>query len=224
MRNTIFTRRFLAALLAISVLSNLVLLIRLTHPNEWQRLELYFHRAPAVRADDHVRGSSSGLTVIEYGDFECPFCAGMHEVMRELAASGDVRWVYRHYPLTAIHAHALPAAEAAECAGEQGAFWIYADSLSARHDEMGKTNFVALAGAVGLDQHRFADCLRTARHRPRVLRQIEEGRDIRVRATPTIFVSGERYEGFESAGELRRQLGLSSGSRTDAPSEEDLRR
>lgn len=205
---TIFTRRFLATLLAISILSNLVLLTRLTHPDEWRRFSLSFKRPPAIRADDHVRGPASAITVIEYGDFECPFCAGMHEVMRELAASGDVRWVYRHYPITAIHAHALPAAEAAECAGEQGSFWSYADSLSARHDEMAETDFVALAGTMGLDPHRFDDCMRMARHRPKVLRQVEEARAISVEATPTFFVGSERYEGFASAVELRHQLGL----------------
>lgn len=212
MWNAIFTRRFLATLLAISVLSNVVLLVRLTHPDEWRRFELSFQRPPAVRADDHVLGSESALTVIEYGDFECPFCAGMHEVMRELAASGDVRWVYRHYPLTAIHDHALPAAEASECADEQGAFWSYADSLSARHDDMANTDFVALAGMMGLDRNRFADCMDTSRYRSKVLSQIEEGRAIRLQATPTFFVRGERYEGFASAAELRRQLGLETAA------------
>lgn len=208
MLDAIFTRRFLAVLLAISIVSNLILLWRLT-PDARRQLTLSFQRAPAVRGDDHLRGTGTGPTLIEYGDFECPFCAGMHEAMRELTDRAGVRWVYRHYPLTDIHPHAFRAAEASECAAEQGAFWPFADSLSVRYDRIGETDFVVLAGQLGLDELRFADCIRTARYRSKVLLHTEEGRTMRLRATPTYFIDRRRYEGFASADELRRQLGLS---------------
>ncbi len=108
---------------------------------------------------DHMRGSlDAPVTVVEYGDFECPYCGQAEPVVRELLADfGDVRYVWRHLPLTDVHPHAQLAAEAAEAAAEQGAFWEMHDLLLAHQDALDPDDVLGYAEQLGLDVDRFRE-------------------------------------------------------------------
>ena len=112
---------------------------------------------------DHIRGPlDAPVTVLEYGDFECPYCGQAEPVVRELLREhGDVGYVWRHLPLNDVHPNAQRAAEAAEAAAEQGAFWEMHDLLLERQDALGYRDLVGYARELGLDVERFQDDLRT---------------------------------------------------------------
>src|SRR6202044_1601077 len=108
-------------------------------------------------ARDRVRGPASApVTIVEYGDFECPFCGQAEPVLRELLAGhGDVRYVWRHLPLNDVHPHAQAAAEAVEAAADQGAFWPMHDLLLTHQGDLLMRDLVGYAGEVGIDVKRF---------------------------------------------------------------------
>jgi Na+/H+ antiporter NhaA len=146
---------------------------------------------------DHIRGPlAAPVTVVEYGDFECPYCGQAEDVVRELLADfGDVRYVWRHLPLTDVHPHAELAAEAAEAAAMQGRFWDMHDLLMERQDELTVKDLMRHAEELGLDMDDFREALRTRRGRPRVLRDVESADQSGVAGTPTFFVNGRRHHG-----------------------------
>jgi Na+/H+ antiporter NhaA len=147
---------------------------------------------------DHVRGPEGDVpvTVVEYGDFECPYCGQAEPVIRELLRDfGDVRYVWRHLPLNDVHPGAQLAAEAAEAAADQGAFWPMHDLLLARQDALGPRDLVRYAEALGLDVERFTDALRTHAGAARIAEDVD-GADLSgVSGTPTFFVNGRRHHG-----------------------------
>ena len=125
-----------------------------------QLVDLYIDVDPER---DHVRGPLHGapVTVVEYGDFECPFCGQAEPVVRELLRDfADVRYVWRHLPLSDVHPHAKAAAFAAEAAAEQGAFWEMHDLLLAHQDALRPADLIAYAEQLGLDLERFTTNLR----------------------------------------------------------------
>lgn len=116
---------------------------------------------PELSDADHVRGDADApVTIYEYSDFECPFCSRFHPTMVQALQEydGKVKWVYRHFPLS-FHPSALPAANAAECAGEQGKFWEYADELFANQTSLGAALYTKIAGDLGLNMSKFDDCV-----------------------------------------------------------------
>ena len=128
---------------------------------------------------DHIRGPDAApVTLVEYGDYECPYCGRAEVVIRELLDSfGDeLRYVWRHLPLNDVHSHAQMAAEAAEAAGAQGGFWDMHDRLLAHQDELTPTDLTRHAEELGLDVERFWDELRTREHAARVDRRRGERR------------------------------------------------
>ena len=146
---------------------------------------------------DHVRGPlEAPVTVVEYGDFECPYCGQAEPVVRELLRDfGDVRYVWRHLPLTDVHPNAQLAAEAAEAASDQGAFWEMHDLLLARQDSLGFDDVVGYAEQLGLDVELFANELRGHAGAGRVAEDVD-GADLSgVSGTPTFFVNGRRHYG-----------------------------
>jgi protein-disulfide isomerase len=146
---------------------------------------------------DHVRGPADALvTLVEYGDLECPYCNQAEPVVRELLAGfGDLRYVWRHLPLDDVHPHARLAAEATEAAGAQGMFWEMHDLLFEHQDALRKTDLVRYAAELGLDVDRFADELRRRVYAPRVDGDVD-GADLSgVSGTPTFFVNGHRHNG-----------------------------
>lgn len=150
---------------------------------------------PAPNEDDHIIGSlDAPITIIEYSDFECSFCARAHPRFKELVEmyEGDVAWVYRHFPLN-IHPNAEDAAEASECVAEllgNDAFWTYGDSLFAEQRNLNETTYVRLAADLGADTEAFEACLASDRHVARVQSDLEDVLQAGGRGTPfSVLVS-----------------------------------
>jgi Thioredoxin len=132
-----FLLGFLAVFSLCSLLLNGVFVFHLSHPSFWRDFKLSWLHPPPVRASDHIRGDSNApVTVVEYADFQCPYCQQMHAALQTAVQEGRIRWVYRHFPLSSIHPLAFKEAEAAECAGAQGKFWEYADALRRKPDSV----------------------------------------------------------------------------------------
>jgi len=146
---------------------------------------------------DHVRGAiDAPVTVVEYGDFECPYCGQAEPVVRELIRGfSDVRYVWRHLPLNDVHPHAQLAAEAAEAAADQDAFWEMHDLLLDNQDALQTDDLIAYADQLGLDVERFTDSLREHSGAARVAEDID-GADLSgVSGTPTFFINSRRQHG-----------------------------
>jgi Na+/H+ antiporter NhaA len=146
---------------------------------------------------DHVRGPiEAPVTVVEYGDFECPYCGQAEPVVRELLGDfGDVRYVWRHLPLSDVHPHAQLAAEAAEAGADQGAFWEMHDLLLAHQGALNPGDLVGYAEQLGLDVERFSDDLRRHSGASRVAEDVDSADLSGVSGTPTFFVNGRRHYG-----------------------------
>jgi protein-disulfide isomerase len=151
-----------------------------------------------ISARDHVRGPATApVTLVEYGDFECPFCGAAYGSVNQLIQIiGDrMRFAYRHFPLTQIHPHAQQAAEAAEAAGAQDRFWEMHDLLFEHQDRLDTQYLLAYATALRLDVERFAFELDTHVHVPRIREDFSSGVRSGVNGTPTFFVNGIRHDG-----------------------------
>lgn len=195
------TPRWMLALLAVSILTNLLFAYRIYLPRWVQRWHEAMAVLPPVQAGEHLRGPADArVTLVEYSDFQCPYCATLHQELREGAAG--VRWVYRHDTLNAGHPEANAAAEAAECAGEQGRFWDYADALFANQKELGSALYPRLAEKLGLDAPRFGACLSSGKYRALIRQESAGVADLHLVGTPTWFVNGKRYMGARDAKTL----------------------
>jgi diadenylate cyclase len=153
---------------------------------------------PPVTDRDHVRGPASApVTLVEYGDYECPTCGRMHPVLQELRENvGErLRFVFRHFPLDSVHPHARRAAEAAEAAAAQGRFWEMHDLIYNNQEDLEDEALGRYAAEIGLDVARFKDDLVESRYAPRVREDRFSGERSGVEGTPTFFVNGRRYEG-----------------------------
>jgi Na+/H+ antiporter NhaA len=150
---------------------------------------------------DHVRGPrDAAVTVVEYGDFQCPYCGLAEPAVRAILGSADVRFVWRHLPLTDVHPQAEIAAQAAEAAGDQGRFWEMHDLLLARQDHLLKPDLLGYAEQLGLDVPRFQKQLYSHMHQARVAQDVESADISGVSGTPTFFVNGRRqYGAFDAA-------------------------
>ena len=146
---------------------------------------------------DHLRGPAEApVTVVEYGDLECPYCGKAEPIVRELLADfGDVRYVWRHLPLSDVHPNAQAAAEASEAAAAQGAFWEMHDLLLEHQGELRLRDLVAYAERLELDLDRFRDDLRRHVHAPRVEEDVDSADISGVTGTPTFFVNERRHDG-----------------------------
>jgi Na+/H+ antiporter NhaA len=146
---------------------------------------------------DHVRGPlDAPVTVLEYGDFECPYCGQAEPVLRELLRDfGDVAYVWRHLPLNDVHPNAQRAAEAAEAAAKQGAFWEMHDLLLEHQDALAYRDLVGYARELGLDVDRFEEDLRTRTGAGRIAQDVDSADLSGVSGTPTFFVNALRHYG-----------------------------
>ena len=145
---------------------------------------------------DHVRGSANAMvTLVEYGDLECPYCGRAEPVVRELLRDADLRYVWRHLPLTDVHPHAQLAAEATEAAGAQGRFWEMHDRLLDHQDRLEPQHLLEHARDLGLDIERFKEDLVEHRHAARVARDVQSADHSGVAGTPTFFINGRRHHG-----------------------------
>jgi Na+/H+ antiporter NhaA len=146
---------------------------------------------------DHVRGPEDApVTVVEYADFECPYCGQAEPVVRELLRDfGDVRYVWRHLPLRDVHPRAQAAAEAAEAAAKQGAFWEMHDLLLDHQDALGPRDLMGYASSLGLDPERFRKDLVAHAGAARIDEDLESADLSSVSGTPTFFINGIRHYG-----------------------------
>jgi protein-disulfide isomerase len=151
-----------------------------------------------VNEHDHVLGPEiAPVTLVEYGDFECPYCAAASVIVKQvLEIMGDqLRFVFRHFPLTQIHPHAEPAAEAAEAAGAQGQFWEMHDVLYENQPRLDSRHLVLFAEELGIDIARFVRELEDGLYRDRVRGDFLGGVRSGVNGTPAFFINGARYDG-----------------------------
>ncbi len=173
---------------------------------------------------DHIRGPHSApVTLVEYGDYECPYCGQAEVVIRELLDEfGDeLRYVWRHLPLSDVHFNAQMAAEATEAAAAQGAFWSMHDSLLAEQDELTTTDLKRHAGELGLDVERFWDELRRRAHAERVAEDVASADASGVAGTPSFFINGQRHQGAYDVETLSRAVRTARAR--SGPSEAALR-
>jgi protein-disulfide isomerase len=162
---------------------------------------------------DHIRGPiTAPLTLLEYGDYECPFCAAAHPNIKQvLSELGDqLAFAYRHFPLTTIHPHAFTAAEAAEAAGAQGRFWEMHDLLFENQDRLSMDDLLVYAQLLGLSMDRFVADLQRHTYEPRVREDFMTGVRSGVNGTPTFFVNGVRHNGGVDANSLLEALAASA--------------
>ncbi len=152
-----------------------------------------------------MRGKAeSTVTLVEYGDLECSYCGQAEPIIRELptVCDDDLRYVFRHLPLSDVHLHAQMAAEAVEAAGTQGAFWEMRDLLSAHQDALTPLALSRYAESLGLNMEGFSEDLRQRRHAPRVSTDVASTDLSGVSGTPTFFVNGRRHHGVYEVAAL----------------------
>jgi protein-disulfide isomerase len=169
-----------------------------------------------VTIHDHVDGPSNApVTLVEYGDFQCPYCGAAYGELKQVRASlGDaLRFVFRHMPLVAIHPMAELAAEAAEAAGAQGRFWPMHDALYENQRQLSPALVTALATRLGLDMARFTADLRSRRHAEKIRQDIAGAERSGVQGTPAFFIDGRHYDGPYDAETLTEALQAVAGTR-----------
>lgn len=151
--------------------------------------------------------SQAPVRIVEFSDFQCPYCAQVAPKLRQLQARypGKVAVVYRHFPLESIHPHAFAAAVAAECAGEQGRFEPYHDALFASQDSIGKRPWSAYARQAGVpDAAAFETCVREQRFADRVRKDIEDGARAGIGGTPSYIFNGRMMSGSAAMAEMEK--------------------
>jgi len=147
---------------------------------------------------DHIMGPENApITIVEYGDYECSSCLNAVPIIKEVQKRlGDkLRFVFRHYPQSSIHARASIAAEVAEAAGELGKFWEMHEALFKHQKELTEIDFAHLALNLGIDVYKFETVRNREDHHRRVAADFESGRRNGVNKTPTFFINGRKYEG-----------------------------
>jgi protein-disulfide isomerase len=151
-----------------------------------------------VGANDHIRGpKTAAVTLVEYGDYECPFCGAAHPVVQALgqAFANDLRIVFRHFPLTQIHPNAESAAETAEFAGAHGLFWPMHDALFEQQRWLSIPLLISLVRAFQLSDRELLHALQVGTFRPKVRNDFLGGVRSGVNGTPTFFINNKRHNG-----------------------------
>lgn len=164
---------------------------------------------PSVLPNDPVRGPvSAAVTVIEYGDFQCEFCRLLEPELRRLLNTypQQLRLVWKDFPITDQHAEALQAAQAARCAGEQGAFWEMHEALLQQQQHLSAALYVSLAQDLGLQQQPFAACMEDVRVTAAIEQDARKAAEYGVDGTPYFFINGARLSNVASAQALRRTI------------------
>jgi protein-disulfide isomerase len=153
---------------------------------------------PPLSARDHIQGSpEASIVLVEYGDYECPYCGEAYPVVKELQQrlKGKMSFVFRNFPLANAHPHAEFAAEAAEAAAGQGKFWEMHDVLYENQQALEPDNLIEYGSALGLDMRRFTKELNEHVYVARVREDFRSGVRSGVNGTPTFFINGVRYNG-----------------------------
>jgi protein-disulfide isomerase len=169
----------------------------------------------AVGKSDHAQGPENApVTLVEYGDYQCPYCADVHSMIQSIAKTmgANLRFVFRHMPLNEMHPYAQYAAEAAEAAGAQGKFWEMHHGIYDHQSDLGSDLVHRLALTLELDMPRFEADMEARRFRPRVKRDFMGAMRSGVAATPAFFINGERYEGILEQRALLAALQRAQGA------------
>jgi protein-disulfide isomerase len=164
-------------------------------------------RADIETAGHPVRGPESApVTIVEFSDFECPFCAALIRTLDAVQRQyGDkVRIVYRQFPLTYMHTHAQKAAEASLCAHDQMRFWEFHDAMFANQRDLTVDALKRKAAGLNLDAQKFNQCLDSGKHAESVTKELDEGFAAGVQGTPTIFINGRMLFGNRAVADIRR--------------------
>jgi protein-disulfide isomerase len=140
---------------------------------------------------------SAPVTLVEYGDYECPYCGRAHPIVKEIQRrlGRNLCFAFRHFPLAQMHPHAQRAAEAAEAAGAQGQFWAMHDMLFEHQHALDDQHLLGYAAAIGLDVHQFSQDLANGVHTGKVREDFLSGVRSGVNGTPTFFINGHRHDG-----------------------------
>lgn len=160
---------------------------------------------PPVSESDRCLGlDDAPVTLVEYGDFECPHCGRAYPIVEEVRRimGRRLRFVYRHFPLSQVHPHAQHAAETAESAAAQSAFWRMHNTLFENQDALDDEHLVVYAKALALDARRVAIDLSEGKYEPRVQADFRSGVRSGVNGTPTFFINGRRHDGSWEVSEL----------------------
>ena len=151
----------------------------------------------AVGERDHVQGNADApLTLVEYGDYECPYCGAAYPIVKEIqrALGDELRFVFRNFPLGEIHPHAVQAAESAEAAAAQGRFWEMHDALYENQRQLRTNDLLSYAQRFGLDVEEFERALNEHTYEPRIQEDFLSGARSGVNGTPTFYVNGVRHD------------------------------
>ena len=170
---------------------------------------------PPVSARDHIQGRDDApLTLVEYADYQCPYCGEAHPVIKRLQKSlgKKLRFVFRNFPLTRAHPYALLAAQAAEAAGLQGKFWEMHDLIFENQEQLQPEALPAWAHKIGLDVNQFAKAVSERKVTIRIEEDYASGQESGVDGTPSFFINGTRYEGEDDYDSLRAALNAEGGT------------
>jgi protein-disulfide isomerase len=158
-----------------------------------------------VTQHDHIRGPANApVTLVEYGDYECPHCGLAHPIVNAVRThfGKKLRFVFRHFPLSQVHPNAEPAAQSAEFAGAHGRFWEMHDGIYENQERIGLPLFFALAEALGLSESALRDALVTGEYAPKVRADFLGGVRSGVNGTPSFFINGQQHLGSYAFEEL----------------------
>ncbi len=158
-----------------------------TQKTQYTRYDIPSDGFPSVGPAD------ASITIVEFSDFQCPFCKRFQdETSKALmdAYPGEIRFVYRHLPLTSIHPEAFPSAEASMCANEQNAFWEYHDKIFENQDKLGRDLYLQIASDLKLGVTAFENCLNTGKYKDLVQQDSDFAINLGVQSTPTFFING----------------------------------
>ncbi len=165
-----------------------------------------------INATDHVKGNlTSQITLVEFGDFQCPSCGGWEPTVEKVIKDNekDIKFVFKNFPLTQMHMNALLAAKSAESAGVQGKYWemhdmIYAGQKEWSESPLAKDLFISYAQKLGLDIEKFKSDLNNKSIEDNILAEYTEGTKLGVQGTPTFFLNGKKLEGMQSFNDLEK--------------------
>lgn len=160
---------------------------------------------PPVNSTDHIRGNSNApLELVEYGDFECSDCGHAYPIIKTIQQTlgDDLKFVFRNFPLTQIHPHAINAAVAAEAAALQNKFWEMHDMILQNQKHLESEDLLVYAIKIGLDPNQFENDMQNNALRAKVEADFESGVRSGVNRTPSFFINGVKYEGASEANEL----------------------
>ena len=169
-----------------------------------------FFSAPAIGSNNMTGNVNSSIDVVEYSDFQCPACgAAFPENKKIIEQYGSkIKFTYKHFPLINLHPYAFKAAEAAECAADQGKFWEYHDKLFSNQERLTLLDLKTYASDIGLDGDKFTKCLDSGIMASRINVDRDGGIAKGVRATPSFFINGQKYEGGLTLEKFKQLAGL----------------